>query len=256
MLTIVRWFELLFAILPIKYLMKLFFFSEEFTNTVALPMIALFLGTGNATPEVPSIILERLVTSPTYGMWYPGDKLSVVSNLPPMVVFPNFSVFYEDWRQDLLKRGVNVRLSTELTYVVKRDKTGVVVKTIKRTPTSDSHNPDSAWARPEGSDGDGKEQEEAYDELVLCVLYVKTHHISFPLLIVKPYQGRYRQPNPQTDCQLPRKESLRQRQILQRHNRNPHRRRLHEKTLRELLQSRTSRIRSLRRRSNNTSRNG
>jgi len=52
MLKVVRCFELLFAILPIKYLMKLFHFSSFSVNTVAMPMVALFLGTG------------------TYGMWY------------------------------------------------------------------------------------------------------------------------------------------------------------------------------------------
>ena len=170
MLTIVRWFELLFGLVPIKLMMKLFFFSEEFTNMVALPMLALFLGTGNATPEVPTMVLERLVTSPTYGMWYPGDKLSVASNLPPMVVFPNFSVFYEDWRKDLIARGVKVRLSTEVTSVPKRDKSGVVVKIIKRTPEPDNHNATSDWVDGSGNDADAREHEEEYDELVLCVL--------------------------------------------------------------------------------------
>ncbi|MCJ1403828.1 hypothetical protein MMC11_007051 [Xylographa trunciseda] len=175
MLKIVRWFEVLFAIIPIKILMKMFFFSEEFANTVALPMVALFLGTGNYTPEVPTIILERLVTSPTYGMWYPGDPLTVASNLPPMVVFPNFSVFYEDWRKNLVEKGVKVRLSTELTEVVSRDKNGVVVKMIKRTPEPDHHNAVSAWVAPAsdphgGADAGATEFEEHYDELVLCVL--------------------------------------------------------------------------------------
>ncbi|KAF2110421.1 hypothetical protein BDV96DRAFT_583983 [Lophiotrema nucula] len=173
MIKIVRWFEIFFAMIPIKYLMKMFFFSEEFSNTVALPMIALFLGTGNYTPEVPSIILERLCTSPTYGMWYPGDKQSVVSNLPPMVVFPRFSTFYEDWRKDLVSNGVNVRLSTELTRVVKRDGTGVIVRTIKRTPVKDQHNPNSAWVPYDdesNADAGAQEVEESYDEIVLCVL--------------------------------------------------------------------------------------
>lgn len=172
MLTIVRWFELIFALIPIKILMKIFFFSDEFTNTIVLPMVALFLGTGNYTPEVPSIILERLCTSPTYGMWYPADKLSIVSNQPPMVVFPRFSTFYEDWRKNLVSKGVNVRLSTELTQMVKRDKEGVIVKTIKRTPASDGHNPNSAWVpQPDGTaDANAQEIEEHYDEIVLCVL--------------------------------------------------------------------------------------
>ncbi|KAF4309461.1 putativeflavin-containing amine oxidasedehydrogenase [Botryosphaeria dothidea] len=146
MLHIVRACEVLFALLPIKLLMKLFAFSYEFANAVALPMVALFLGTGNYTPEVPSIILERLCTSPTYGMWYPPDDKSIASNTPPMVVFPNFGNFYDDWRKDLERRGVEVRLATELTQVVERGRKGVVVKTIERTPAQDGHNPASAWA--------------------------------------------------------------------------------------------------------------
>ena len=175
MLSIVRWFEVFFAMIPIKYLMKLFWFSDEFANAVALPMVALFLGTGNYAPEVPTIILERLCTSPTYGMWYPADKQSIASNLPPMVVFPNFSIFYEDWRKNLVKKGVNVRLSTELTRVVKRDMTGVVVRLINRTPVEDQHNPDSSWVpgnAASNADANAEEVEEEYDELVLCVLYV------------------------------------------------------------------------------------
>lgn len=173
MIKIVRWFEVFFALLPIKYLMKLFCFSDEFANMVALPMVALFLGTGNYAPEVPSIILERLITSPTYGMWYPGDKLSVASNLPPMVVFPKFSDFYEDWRKSLVARGVKVRLSTELTQVIKRDKNGVLVTIVKRTPAKDQHNATSAWAREDetsNADAHAKEVEEHYDEIVLCCL--------------------------------------------------------------------------------------
>lgn len=176
MLKLVRWFELFFALLPIKILLKLFRFSTEFANTVALPMVALFLGTGNYTPEVPSIILERLCTSPTYGMWYPPDELSIASNLPPMVVFPKFTKFYDDWKNDLIAKGVNVRLSTEVTRIVKRDKNGVVVRTIKRTPKPDAHNPNSEWVDTDptsNADAGAEEVEESFDEIVLCVLYVK-----------------------------------------------------------------------------------
>ncbi|KAB5578578.1 hypothetical protein GE09DRAFT_1261742 [Coniochaeta sp. 2T2.1] len=173
MLKITRWFELFFMLLPIKHLMRLFWFSYEFANTVALPMVALFLGTGNYTPDVPTIILERLCTSPTYGMWYPADKVSIASNLPPMVVFPNFSQFYEDWRKAIVGKGVKVRLSTELTEVVSRDSKGVVVKLITRTPKPDHHNPTSAWAAEDetsNADADATEETEHYDEIVLCCL--------------------------------------------------------------------------------------
>ncbi|ETN41287.1 uncharacterized protein HMPREF1541_03222 [Cyphellophora europaea CBS 101466] len=162
-LRFMRWFEVFFMLIPMKIFFRLFLFSTEFVNNVALPMTALFLGTGNATPEVPTIMLERLTTSPTYGMWYPSDKLSVASNLPPMVVFPNFSNFYETWRKDLLSRGVNVRLSTEVVGILKRDKTGVIVSLKKRTPALDGHNPNDG-------DLDAPMFEEHYDEVILCGL--------------------------------------------------------------------------------------
>ncbi|KAI5203998.1 hypothetical protein AUEXF2481DRAFT_91798 [Aureobasidium subglaciale EXF-2481] len=174
MIKMIRWFEVFVALVPIKYVVKLFMFSEEFANIVALPMVALFLGTGNYAPEVPTMVLERLCTSPTYGMWYPPDKASVASNLPPMVVFPNFSEFYSDWKTSLEKKGVTVRLSTEVTQVVRRNKDGVDVKLIKRTPASDGHTQDSAWVpntvEGHNGDADAQEKEEHYDEIVLCVL--------------------------------------------------------------------------------------
>ena len=65
-------------------------------------------GTGNATPNLPSIMMERLYTSPTYGMWYPIDDKSLSSNLPPMVVFPESSDFYNKWQAALEASGVKV----------------------------------------------------------------------------------------------------------------------------------------------------
>lgn len=159
-----RWFEIFFALMPMRLFFKLWMFSEEFTNTVALPMVALFLGTGNETPNVPAIMLERLCTSPTYGMWYPLDRVSIASNQPPMVVFPNFSEFYESWRKDLVSRGVKVRLSTEVVAVLHRDNnSGVIVSLKDRTPSPDGHN-------PVDGDPDAPSYEEHYDELVLCCL--------------------------------------------------------------------------------------
>ncbi|KAH6689878.1 hypothetical protein F5X68DRAFT_167493 [Plectosphaerella plurivora] len=163
LLKVMRWFEVFFAMIPLKIVFKMFFFSDEFINTIALPMTALFLGTGNATPKVPAVMLERLCTSPTYGMWYPASKTSVVENQPPMVVFPKFSEFYNTWKEDLEARGVTVRLSTELSEVTKRDKNGVVVRLRQRRPAPDGHN-------PTGGDQDIPPKEEAFDELVLCTL--------------------------------------------------------------------------------------
>ncbi|BGP12350.1 hypothetical protein JCM10213_006519 [Rhodosporidiobolus nylandii] len=162
-MKIMRWTELFWALIPIKVSLKMFFFSDEFMNYMIYPSLALFLGTGNATPDLPSIMMERLYTSPTYGMWYPVDDKSLSSNKPPMVVFPEESKFYTDWQHTLEKRGVNVRLNTEVVRVVERSKKRVRVVTRGRRPQPDHHN-------PVGADEDLPEQEEEYDELVLCVL--------------------------------------------------------------------------------------
>ncbi|KAL1747167.1 hypothetical protein HDZ31DRAFT_32494 [Schizophyllum fasciatum] len=150
--TALRWIrrtEIFWAVVPIKVFAKIWRFSDEFVLSMLMPSIALFLGTGNATPDVPTIILERIFTSPTYGMWYPPDERSLASNEPPMVVFPEFGAFYGDWQKDLEQRGVTVRLSTELLEVVERDKKRVKVRIGGK---------------------DKQEKTEEYDELVLCVL--------------------------------------------------------------------------------------
>lgn len=185
MIKFCRMFEIFTALIPIKIMLKLFRFSYEFANIVALPMVALFLGTGNYAPDVPTIMLERLVTSPTYGMWYPGDDHSVASNLPPMVVFPKFSDFYNDWRQDLDKKGVHVRLSTEVTALTRRDKHGVTVQMIKRTPRTDDmgHNPNSAWVdsdKDNNADADAVPFNENYDEIIFCTLADTANRILKP----------------------------------------------------------------------------
>lgn len=163
-LGLMRWFEVLFALIPLRLLFKLFMFSEDFINTIALPMTALFLGTGNYTASTPAMMLERLCTSPTYGMWYPPDPRTVSSAMAPMIVFPNLSDFYEAWRKDLVARGVRVKLSTELVEIVSRSKSGgVVVKLKSRTPVADGHNPNNG-------DADAPQGEEKYDEIVLCTL--------------------------------------------------------------------------------------
>ncbi|KAI1177110.1 FAD/NAD(P)-binding domain-containing protein [Nemania sp. FL0916] len=170
LLKLMRWFEVVFALLPLRLVFKLFLFSDEFINTVILPMTALFLGTGNATPEVPAIMFERLCTSPTYGMWYKTDKNTVLNNQPPMVVFPSLSEFYETWRKDLVTKGVTVRLSTELTEILRRDRHGVEVSIKRRNPVSNHHSPNHG-------DMETQTSQETYDEIVLCCLADKAKEV-------------------------------------------------------------------------------
>lgn len=176
LLKVVRQLELFFIFTPVWILMKMFFFSKEFTDQMIMPTLALFLGTGNATPEVSAVILERLFTSPTYGMWYNEDRSNdtFCNNLPPMVVFPDFSKFYGTWEKDLISKGVKIRLSTEVTRIIKRSKAGVTVAIKKRTPKDDGgHNPADGISpahNPQDVDQDKPESIEEYDELVFACL--------------------------------------------------------------------------------------
>ncbi|KAK6341452.1 hypothetical protein TWF696_008526 [Orbilia brochopaga] len=137
-LKIIGWLPGVFLFVPIWLLVKIFRFSREFANYMVLPTLALFLGTGNATPEVNSVILQKLFNSPTAGMWYDaeaaGKKAGVlVGNNPSMVVFPNLSEFYDTWKKTLITRGVDVRLNTKLMNVMDRSHNGVKVCISERT---------------------------------------------------------------------------------------------------------------------------
>ncbi|WWD22893.1 hypothetical protein CI109_107388 [Kwoniella shandongensis] len=161
-LKLIRWFEVFFALIPIKISCKLAGLSNEFLEYMLFPSLALFLGTGNATPNLPTVMMERLYTSPTYGMWYPCDPKSMSSNLPPMVVFPESSEFYKTWAGKLEERGVTIRLNTELTAIQSRSPTVKVMMKARRQE-EDLHN-------AAGADQDLPSHEEEFDEIVLCIL--------------------------------------------------------------------------------------
>lgn len=116
------------------------------------PLMALFLGTGNQTPNVSSAILERLFTDKNMRLWdYSPDTL--LPNLPKMYTFPNLHDFYKDWRKDLEGKGVEIRTSHELVRVLRRDAHGVTIE-----------------SRKVGSDNPLATTVEHYDELVMAVL--------------------------------------------------------------------------------------
>jgi len=87
-------------------MLKMFFFSKDFGDKMAFPLMALSLGTGNQTANVSCAILERLF-DPNMTLWDYGPD-TLLPNLPIMVAFPNIHNFYKDWRKDLESRGVDI----------------------------------------------------------------------------------------------------------------------------------------------------
>ncbi|KAI2855305.1 hypothetical protein CBS147321_1974 [Aspergillus niger] len=160
---VLKWIKRLMpflGILPIKVVLRLFRFSQEFGSKMVLPLIALFLGTGNQTPNVSSVLLERLFDDPQMRLW-DFDPDMLLPNRPEMYTFPELGAFYRDWVGDLGEnKAVRVRLRTEVEILGRDSKRGVDLR---------------VWDRSDGR-GEGEERrwegvmhDEHFDELVLCV---------------------------------------------------------------------------------------
>jgi hypothetical protein len=147
------------GVVPVKTMLKIFFFSKDFGDKMVFPLIALFLGTGSQTANVSCAILERLFDDSNMKLWdYDSDTL--LPDLPTMVTFPNLHNFYKDWRKNLESRGVNIRLQTDVTAIVSRSRDGVVIET----------QPYFEVDYTNGTHPGSTSRSESFDELVLCIL--------------------------------------------------------------------------------------
>lgn len=172
-LNFIKYTMPVFGLVPVRIMLRIFFFKKDFGDKMVYPLIALFLGTGNQTANVACAILERLFHDPHMKLW-DYDEGTLLPNLPPMVTFPKLSQFYDDWQQDLRAKGVDIRLNTDVRRVVSRSsKTGVVLET---RPFNEQLNdkkgefsaqnirdPRGDWTGPPSIT-------ETFDELVMCVL--------------------------------------------------------------------------------------
>lgn len=156
-LRLVKYTMPVLGLVPIRIMLRLMFFSKDFGDKMVYPLIALFLGTGNQTANVPSAIVERLFDDPNMKLWN-YDPETLLPNLPKMITFDKLADFYEAWRKDLVSKGVEIRLNTEVTNVVARTSKGVLLRTAPVRREAD------------GSTGPDGAQQELFDEMVLCTL--------------------------------------------------------------------------------------
>lgn len=179
-LNIIKYTMPILGLVPIRIMLRLFFFNKDFGDKMVYPLIALFLGTGNQTANVSCAILERLFHDPNMKLW-DYDSQTLLPNLPPMVTFPKLHDFYRDWRADLEAKGVTIRTNTDVTGILERNNSvargGIKLTTRPFDPERNDkakqfapqviHDPRGDW-----TDGPSatEEQTEFYDELVMCVL--------------------------------------------------------------------------------------
>ncbi|PHH83446.1 hypothetical protein CDD82_762 [Ophiocordyceps australis] len=149
-LRLIKWTMPILGLVPISIMLRVFFFSKDFGDKMVYPLIALFLGTGNQTPNVPSAIVERLFDDANMKLW-DYDAVTLLPNLPTMYTFDHLDAFYKSWKSNLEAKGVIVRTETEVSQVVSRCNEGGV--TLRIT--------DLAWDRS---------TDETFDDMVLCTL--------------------------------------------------------------------------------------
>lgn len=138
-----------FGLIPISIMLRVFFFNKDFGDKMVYPLIALFLGTGNQTANVPSAIVERLFNDPDMKLW-DYDPETLLPNQPTMVTFDNLHDFYSRWREDLVNKGVAIRCGVEVHAITSRSKQGIdlLAKNVSNGETTNEH----------------------FDDIVLCVL--------------------------------------------------------------------------------------
>ncbi|KAF7558630.1 hypothetical protein G7046_g5517 [Stylonectria norvegica] len=148
-LKVIRWTMPVLGLVPISIMLRVFLFNKEFGDKMVYPLIALFLGTGNQTANVPSAIVERLFDDPNMKLW-DYDEQTLLPNLPTMVTFDHLHEFYRKWREDLEAKGVEIRTNTEVQAVLSRSNANVKLR-IKNSATDET-------------------TDETFDDMVLCVL--------------------------------------------------------------------------------------
>ena len=62
-LRTIKRLEVVFAVVPVHAMLRMFGFSREFGERMVYPLVALFFGTGNQTPYVSSTILVRVYST-------------------------------------------------------------------------------------------------------------------------------------------------------------------------------------------------
>ena len=181
-LKIIKWTMPILGIVPIRIMLRMFFFNKEFGEKMVFPLIALFLGTGkpynvlcislqllmgagNQTANVSCAILERLFDDPNMKLW-DYDPETLLPNLPQMVTFPHLERFYGDWAADLKSKGVDIRTNTDVTTIKSRSNKGVVLSTAPFDPEKGK----TESGQREGRHTGPESTTETFDNLVMCVL--------------------------------------------------------------------------------------
>jgi predicted NAD/FAD-binding protein len=101
-------------------------FSRDFGDKMVYPLVALFLGTGNQTANVPCAMVERLFNDPNMKLW-DYDPVTLLPNQPKLFTFGKLDSFYGKWTADLASKGVTFWFNIEKVRVLSRTDQEVIL---------------------------------------------------------------------------------------------------------------------------------
>ncbi|PVG03214.1 FAD/NAD(P)-binding domain-containing protein [Serendipita vermifera] len=134
-LKIIKSMEPVFGLIPVDVMLSMFRFSPGFGDVIVYPLVALFMGTGQQTPYVSSVILERLFLDPSMKLFEFSPE-SFLASIPPMKAFPRLSEVYTTWKERLQAKGVEFLLETQAISVIrKKDGVTLSVQDVKNSNT-------------------------------------------------------------------------------------------------------------------------
>lgn len=112
----IDYFQIIFIFISIQNVLWLFQFSNEFSNRMVYPLVALFFGTGNRTPYVSSVVISKVFFDSKLRLFnYCPDRL--LSTSPNMFSFSLFKDIYKKLEDKLIELNANICLNRYVTSV-------------------------------------------------------------------------------------------------------------------------------------------
>jgi predicted NAD/FAD-binding protein len=108
----------IFAFVPIRRVLRLWRFPDEFGERLVYPLTALFFGTGNRTPHVSAAIVARVFLDPQLRL-FDYDPQRLLSQSPEMFAFQPLGDIYGALVERLRAAGVRVCLSRPCARVLR-----------------------------------------------------------------------------------------------------------------------------------------
>lgn len=136
---LIKWIsrlEFITLFLSIETVMKFTNLSQEFRDRMVYPLVALFFGTGNQTPNMAAAIVARVFNDPSLALFeYSPERL--IDSEPTNFAFRNLDRFYNGKvRPYLEERGVRVLTRHRVEKVLQRSKEGGVTLRISNLTES------------------------------------------------------------------------------------------------------------------------